>query len=161
MKAFVIKNKEGKYLAVSSGNYERYWTTIDFAHYFRFLNKTHDAKQEAEEFRNTRYPDCEVVEITISEGDLEQENKQLKERIQNILDGKEIPAISAKKYEEYEQQLAEKDKETHKQVCDEIREKLKAHCDYTDEENIGWYLVEHKIDTLLDQIEQAKESIDE
>ena len=73
MKAFVIKNKEGKYLGVSSNNYEHYWTTIDFAHYFRFLSGTHDAKQEAEEFRDGRYPDCEVVEITIAEGDLEKE----------------------------------------------------------------------------------------
>ena len=40
----------------------------------------------------------------------EEENKQLKERIQNILEGKEIPAICAKKYEEYEKQLAIRDK---------------------------------------------------
>lgn len=80
-KAFVIKNKEGKYLAVSSSDYERYWTTIDFAHYFRFLNGTHDAKAEAEDYRNTRYPECEVVEITIAEGDLEQ---QLAEKDQEI-----------------------------------------------------------------------------
>ena len=45
------------------------------------------------------------------------------------------------------------------QVCDEIREKLKAHCDYTDEDNVGWYLTEHKIDLLIDQIKQAKESM--
>lgn len=38
------------------------------------------------------------------------ENKILKERIQNILEGKEIPAICAKKYEEYEEQVAIRDK---------------------------------------------------
>lgn len=42
--------------------------------------------------------------------ELQQENNQLKERIQNILEGKEIPAICAKKYEEYETQLAIRDK---------------------------------------------------
>ena len=73
MKAYVIKNKEGKYFGVANNyNYEHYWTTLDFAHYFRYL-EGHDAKAEAEEYRNTRYSDCEVVEITIAEGDLEQQ----------------------------------------------------------------------------------------
>lgn len=81
-KAFVIKNKTGEYLAVS-GDYEHYWATIDFAHYFRFLNGTHNAKQEAEEFRDGRYPNCEVVEITIAEGDLEEENRLLKRAFEN------------------------------------------------------------------------------
>ena len=86
---------------------------------------------------------------------LQQENKQLKERIQNILEGKEIPAICAKKYEEYEEQLVRKDRfikmlqednrglrkglnrdalnyaieranTIRKQVCDEIREKIRT-----------------------------------
>lgn len=73
MKAYVIKNKEGKYFSVADNyNYEHYWTTLDFAHYFRYL-EGHDAKAEAEDYRNTRYPDCQVVETTIAEGDLEQQ----------------------------------------------------------------------------------------
>lgn len=44
-----------------------------------------------------------------------------------------------------------------KQVCDEIKEKLKAHCDYTDEEHIGWYISEEKIDIILNQIEKGEE----
>lgn len=70
MKAYVIKNKDGKYLDVCSSDYSHYWTSIDFAHYFRYLTN-HDPKQEAEDFKNRKYPDCEVVEITIAEGDLE------------------------------------------------------------------------------------------
>lgn len=136
-KAFVIKNKEGKYLAVSSSDYERYWTTIDFAHYFRFLNGTHDAKAEAEDYRNTRYPECEVVEITIAEGDLEQQladkdkeirqltsiekdNKEYIRKLENTLDtyAKRTPIMSQVKIrnlqvdvEELKVQLEEKDQE--------------------------------------------------
>lgn len=47
-------------------------------------------------------------------------------------------------------------KQTRHQVCDEIRHKLKTYCDYTDEENIGWYLTEDKIDILLNQIEKGE-----
>lgn len=72
MKCYVIKNKEGKYLSIASQNYEHYWTTLDFAYYFRFLPNV-DAKELADDFKNSRYPDCEVVEITIAEGDLEKD----------------------------------------------------------------------------------------
>lgn len=128
MKAFVIKNKEGKYLAVSSSNYEHYWTTIDFAHYFRFLGGTHDAKQEAEEFRNTRYPECEVVEITIAEGDLEKELAEKDKRIDELEQEREFMLEEVKnratcglcekleneQIKELNEQLAEKDKEIEK-----------------------------------------------
>lgn len=66
MRAYVIKNKEGKYLSIASQNYEHYWTTLDFAYYFRFLPNV-DAKELADDFKNSRYPDCEVVEIIIEE----------------------------------------------------------------------------------------------
>lgn len=52
-------------------------------------------------------------------------------------------------------QVETRDDKLRHQVCDEIREKLKAHCDYTDEENISWYLTEDKIDMLLDQIKKG------
>lgn len=70
MKVYVIKNKDGKYLGVCSSDYSHYWTSIDSAHYFRYF-PNHDPKQEAEDFKNRKYPDCEVVEITITEVDLE------------------------------------------------------------------------------------------
>ena len=104
--------------------------------------------------------------------DLEQENKQLKEQIAEK--DKEIEELkkdikSLKCANELYSTIASTNatkmniaKQIRKQVCDEIREKLKAHCNYTDEENIGWYLTELKIVLLIDQIEkieQAKESM--
>ena len=93
------------------------------------------------------------VEMATEMVRLQQENKQLKERIQNILEGKEIPAICAKKYEEYEEQLAIREKQIRKQICDEIKEKA---------EYKNWskavpfvYVIKPE---LLDQIEQAKEA---
>lgn len=88
--------------------------------------------------------------------DLEQENKELKEQLAEK--DKEIAELRQTIISLYNSNinLEMYSKTIREQVCDEIREKLKAHCDYTDEENIGWYLTEHKIDTLLDQMEQAK-----
>lgn len=71
MKAFVIKNKEGKY--------------IQSAFYYDFVNTLVDCtlfstKQDAEHELSIDEDckDCEVVEITIVEGNLEEENRVLK-----------------------------------------------------------------------------------
>ena len=70
MKAFVIKNKEGKY-------YD-YWADC-------MIDKLDSTciyleKEQAEkDIVNCKSED--VVEITIAEGDLEEENKQLKEQL--------------------------------------------------------------------------------
>ena len=32
----------------------------------------------------------------------------------------------------------------------EVKEKLKAHCEYTQKENIGWYLPQKKIEVIID-----------
>lgn len=179
MKAFVVKNKEGKYL------YE--YGYCNFGDNISYVHVEEDRKELENLLENYKLVlgDCEVVEITIAEGDLEQENKQLKERIQNILEGKEIPAICAKKYEEYEEQLAEKDKEINKlqqmaiidmqtkeilelqvatirkQVCDEIREKLPYYeYSFQEPEVPRVDVIEIRdIEFILDQIEQAKESM--
>ena len=100
----------------------------------RFVEKVKQLKKHlAEKDKEIEGTDSNLTYKQIQIDNLEKENKKLKEQLTQV----------------------------RKQVCDEIRDKLKAHCDYTDEENIGWYLTEHKIDMLLDQIEQAKESIDE
>lgn len=129
-KAFVIKNKEGKYLAISSNGYEHYWTD-DIFHSYRFipLSESHDIEAETEEYRDIHYPDCEVVPITIVEGDLEQENKQLKEQHDLLIDGfqkerenlcKQIKQESdarerfVEKVKQLKEELAEKDKEIEK-----------------------------------------------
>lgn len=73
-KAFVIKNKEGKYKEPHLDIRDFYtrnlaeaeiWTEREFAEYFC-------------------PKDCKLVEITIAEGDLEQENKRLAEKVVEI-----------------------------------------------------------------------------
>lgn len=65
MICYAIKNDKGKYLAINQ-NYEHYWTTIDFAYYFREIPK-HNPKERAEEFRDNHYPNCKVVKVEIKE----------------------------------------------------------------------------------------------
>lgn len=102
MKAYVIKNKDGKYLGVCSSDYSHYWTSIDFAHYFRYL-PNHDPKQEAEHFKNSKYPDCEVVEITITEVDLEYQlaitEKALELACKELIDNACIQCNNCNRYE--------------------------------------------------------------
>ena len=112
MKAFVIKNKEGKYFA-GFDNLNVFVTEKDITNAVIYRAD----RYKKYELENTpEFEDCEVVEITIAEGDLEHQIR--------------------------------------KQICDEIREKLKAHCDYTND--IGWYITEEKIDIILNQIEKGE-----
>lgn len=62
---YAIKNDEGKYFAVYQ-NSKHFWTTLDFAYYFKEL-PYHNSKETAEEFRDTYYPDCKVVKVEIKE----------------------------------------------------------------------------------------------
>ena len=73
MKAFVIKNKEGKYYSRNLLNPDN----ILFEN--SIVVCEHFATEEIAKFEITfnELKDCEVVEITIVEGDLEQDNKQL------------------------------------------------------------------------------------
>lgn len=71
MKAYVIKNKVHGYFGVNNMYQYPEWSSIDLAYYFK-------TEEEAEKFKNKNYPTCKVVEITIAEGDLEEENKVLK-----------------------------------------------------------------------------------
>lgn len=89
---------------------------------------------------------------------LRQENEELKKKVEQ-LENKLEHCSNDKWYIDLEKlNIPEEiENQIRKQVCDEIRDKLKAHCDYTDEENIGWYLPEHKIDMLLDQTKKKKE----
>lgn len=78
MRAFVIKNKEGKYWC---GN-DIFSATIDIrktyiCEDFNFISKVIN-KLSSEGLLT----DCEVVEITIAEGDLEQENKTLRRALE-------------------------------------------------------------------------------
>lgn len=81
MKTFVIKNKEGKYL--------QYFTDM---YRFGFTDRLINAmfyeqwEQDSINYVLKTIPDCEVVPVTIAEGDLEQENKQLKEQLERKMD---------------------------------------------------------------------------
>lgn len=116
MKAFVIKNKEGKYKSPHLDIREfcsvsiaeaAIWTKRKFAEFFC-------------------PKDCEVVEITIAEGDLEEENKQLEKQHDLLIDEfqeereklcKQIKQESdarerfVEKVKQLKKHLAEKDKE--------------------------------------------------
>ena len=75
MKAFVIKNKEGKYWQWLF-NHEPDW---EDKLYNAFL---HYSKEDAEKsITSWQLEDCKVVEITIVEGDLEKENQILNEAL--------------------------------------------------------------------------------
>lgn len=65
MICYAIKNNDGEYLAIGQG-YVHYWTTIDFAYYFRELQGC-NAKDMAEEYKNSCYPNCKVVKVEIKE----------------------------------------------------------------------------------------------
>ena len=62
---YAIKNDEGEYFAISQ-NSKHFWTTLDFAYYFRELT-CYNPKEMAEEFRDNHYPDCKVVKVEIKE----------------------------------------------------------------------------------------------
>lgn len=111
MKAFVIKNKEGEYFDKEN----RWFFGPDYTCCEHIYYTIDDAKRHIDYYG---LKDCEVVEITIVEGDLEQENKHLK----RLLDAKEkIETNSIKGFKklneenkQLKEQLAEKDKEIEK-----------------------------------------------
>lgn len=76
MKAYVIKNKVHAYMGVDCDGFFR-WSSIDKAKVF--ANKT-----LAEKYINERFPKCEVVEITIAEGDLEKEKEVLRKTLERF-----------------------------------------------------------------------------
>ena len=155
MIVYAVKNKDGKYdmdCCDVNGN-ELFSSDISMSNW---IYSEEDAKEFLYGYR------VEIVPVTICEGDLEKENKQLKEQLvrkdqfikmlqednRDLRKGLNRDALNY---------AIERANTIRREVCDEIREKLKAHCDYTDEDSIGWYLTEHKVDMLLDQIEKNKE----
>lgn len=85
MKAFVIKNKEGKYWQWLF-NHEPDWEDKLYNGFMCYFKE--DAKKSIIQWQ---LKDCEVVEVTISEGNLEQ---QLAEKDQRIAELKEQLANS-------------------------------------------------------------------
>lgn len=85
MKAYVIKNKEGKYYCGFS-----FIISSD-----RFENDIKDANIfEEDELKMLECPkDCTIVPITIYEGDLEEENRVLKKALEDVCDGYVEPNV--------------------------------------------------------------------
>lgn len=73
MKAYVIKNKEGKYFTIS--------LLDSFTDDIRESCIFQDWEGADHDLDRNEFEDCEIVEITITEGDLEQGNKQLEEQL--------------------------------------------------------------------------------
>lgn len=125
MKAFVIKNKEGKYFAryiatrYNDSDYVEFGTLDDAEMYEKRIGAENTKEFiEKNEYR-FHIKDCEVVEITIAEGDLE---KQLVEK------DKEIKQLKLN-YEYQKKVRAEQDKEwseRFEKVCDELERVKKA-----------------------------------
>ena len=149
MKAFVIKNKD-LYKTTNS----RLWTK-DISKCAKW-----DTFAKARQYLKGCYlnnmKDCEVVEITIAEGDLEQ---QLAEKDKEIEELKEhIKFLENKCLNEINVKLVtvtkEKMQQIRKQVCDEIR-KLEERFRYDDETNmvIKGYFVDKD---FLNQIEKKE-----
>ena len=174
---YVIKNKEGKYF---SGFDKQSIVHFDCDNIVNAIKYSAD-KYELQEIKSvSAFEDCEVVEITIAEGDIEKEierlNKELQwyeqgnqevnesllqqlaekdKEIEKYRNGEYISAITAKKSFEMRDEF---EKQIRKQVCDEIRKKLELHCEYIRTKDfVGWYLSESKIGVLIDQIEKGEQ----
>lgn len=124
MKAFVIKNKEGKYLKRGFNRFENPEKGGAFnTGHFYFENK-----EEAEsDILCYGLEDCKVVLVTVAEGDLEYQNELLKQKVfnlqklLNLMDGENIKTedlhwadlylLKHRANEQLKEQLKEKDKE--------------------------------------------------
>lgn len=68
MICYAIKNEEGKYLGIASNSFDHYWTTIEWAYYWRDVDGVL-GKDNAENFRDREYSNCKVVKVEIKEVD--------------------------------------------------------------------------------------------
>lgn len=149
MKAFVIKNKEGKYwygydLLV---NKNLFTTKISNA----VLNNP-TKKNCLDAIKEYDLKNCKIVEITIAEGDLEQENQQLKEDIK--LDN----AFWKQECDSLQSSLAEKDDEIeHLKDCNEsLSNKFDKESDMQNE----IYILKYNVEDLEQQLAVKDKEID-
>lgn len=106
MKTFVIKNKEGKYCTGEFNKNDEYIFTENLIYAEKYYKDT---------FAQSFCPkDCEVVEITIAEGDLEQ---QLAEKDKCI----EFLKMSVSFEQEHKNKALDELKQIRYEICDEIR----------------------------------------
>ena len=105
--------------------------------------------RDGKPFEPTREEIIQFAEQQLAEKDKEIE--ELKEHIK-FLENKCLNEINVKLVNV----TKEKMQEIRKQVYDKIKELLKMHCEYTDEDHIGWYLPEDKIDLLINKVEKGE-----
>lgn len=166
MKAFVIKNKEGKYHKRGFSC----WENIERDGVFNTGHFYYENKEEAENcIVSYGLEDCKVVEITIEEGDLEKQLAEKDKEIETLQKEKELDNIFWKQEcDSLQKTLKEKDKEIEylgernfykvslkneewlgvypkniekiirKQVCDEIREAIKTLIEERDNTLTNW-----------------------
>ena len=143
MKAFVIKNKEGKYLRGTYGKNGEYCWTEDIV----------DAMTYGfNEFVPQPIENCMLVPITMVEGDLEQ---QLAEKDNEISALQERAIIDMQMKEMLELQVAT----IRMQICNMARKKIvEATCYDTEEEvrNVIYDLNASEALEILDQIEKGE-----
>lgn len=153
MKAYVIKNKEGKYFA-GFDNYNVFVTEKDITNAVMYRADRYE-KYELE--NSPEFEDCEVVEITIAEGDLEKqlaekdkeikrqqknalvalnklndENKELKKEIEELKKDRNWWKEEHRLADKFNKELCEKycypaqelEPQLRHQICEEIRNKL-------------------------------------
>lgn len=152
MKAFVIKNKDGKYF-VNFNIWAKSITNV-------YIETDKEVLENLIEMHPDFLNDCEVVKTTIAEGDLEQQLAEKDEEIKSLENQLDICQVghkianqySQEIFEKYQQKLQELEPQIRKQVCDEIREKAdKRNSLYKD--NSLAYVINEKI---LDKIEKGE-----
>ena len=144
MKSYIIKSKEGLYL---SKYYNYDYSRVD-GYYKRvcWTNNLLNAKIFKKEPILKNESDCEVIEITIAEGDLEQQLAEKDKKIEELKTKLETAEYWNKKYdnavEEIEELKFEKrnlsglvekvsskgQQEIRHQVCEEIKDWINTHC---------------------------------
>ena len=126
-KAFVIKNKEGKYLKEDKNIYGD-----DTIHWYDIVSADiYTTKEIAEFHKEPFYRDCEVVEITIAEGDFEQ---QLAEKEKQLEIYKNLERYDVGELLNENIKLRARINTIRKQVCDRINHHIS---NLTDEANSG------------------------
>ena len=148
MKTFVIKNKEGKYY---EGLSEKWYDSLDRCTYFKNKESAEYERKNLLKLKN-----CEIIEITIAEGDLEQENAKLKSELEGKVDYWEWQNNMAKtKHIE----ILEKDIEIYKKALELACKNIIRV--YEIDDNEGFEYCDYNVEDFSKfYIKQAKESID-
>lgn len=157
MKAFVIKNENGYYF-----NFDEWETHLDRA-FIAPENIIKDLYRDLQKKKGK--DDCEfnIVEITIAEGDLEQENEKLKKHNQELAfalveepDKDELHTLRDD-IRILTTKTKERDASIRRQVCDEIRKGISdlIELDFNFKENELQTITFYGIKEVLNKVEKG------